>query len=137
MDHIKSLHAAGKIKDYQVLSKKQPHAARGQKKLKYGNKKTVVDGIEFDSMKEAKRFGDLMLMLKAGEIALFERQVEFELQVNGKKVASYIADFVYLDMATGEKAVEDVKSVATRKLPVYRLKKKLMKSIHGIEIREV
>lgn len=106
-----------------------------KRKPKYGNKKTVVDGIEFDSKKEAKRYGELKLLLKAGNIGLLQWQVDYELVVNGKIVAKYRADFVYIE--NGQTVVEDVKSEATRKLPVYRLKKKLMKEIYSIEIREV
>jgi hypothetical protein len=50
-------------------------------------------------------------------------------------VCKYISDFVYLE--NGQKIVEDVKSEYTRKLPVYRLKKKLVKAVHGIDIKEV
>ena len=47
----------------------------------------------------------------------------------------YVADFVYQEK--GQLVVEDVKSKMTRNLPVYRLKKHLMKSVHGLEIREI
>lgn len=106
------------------------------KKNKYGNKKTVVDGIKFDSAKEAKRYGELKMLLKAGVIGLLQLQVVYELKVNDKRVCKYIADFEYIIVKTGETVTEDVKSEATRKLPVYRLKKKLMKQVHGIEIKE-
>lgn len=102
---------------------------------KYGNKETEIDGIKFDSAKEAKRYVELRYLLKAGEIKYLERQVEFELQVNGEKVASYYADFVY--ERDGKMIVEDVKSRFTKGLPVYRLKKKLMLQCHNIEIQEV
>ena len=116
-----------------------PHlfALKDKKKSKYGNRKTVVDGIEFDSEKEAKRYGELIIRRKAGEIGMLELQVVYELVVNGELVCKYEADFVYVEMATGEKIVEDVKSPATRKIAKYRLKKKLMKSIYGITISEV
>lgn len=128
-----------------ACAKRNPHlfekgtANQGtpSKKLKYGNKKTEIDGIKFDSKKEAKRYGELMMMLKVGEIGLLERQVVFELKVEGKRVCKYIADFAYTVQETGLKVVEDVKSVATRKLPLYMLKKKLMKQVHGIEIKEI
>lgn len=107
------------------------------KKAKYGNKKVEVDGEMFDSQKEAKRWGELKLLLKAGAIGMLQRQVVYELKVNDKRVCKYVADFVYLDSKTGETVVEDVKSSYTRKLPVYRLKKKLMKSLLNIEIKEV
>jgi hypothetical protein len=107
------------------------------KKSKYGNKKTVVDGIKFDSAKEAKRYGELKMLLKAGHIGLLQLQVVYRLEVDGKLICKYVADFEYIQVNTGETVVEDVKSAATRKLPVYRLKKKLMKELLGIEIKEV
>lgn len=101
-----------------------------KKKSKYNNQKTEVDGILFDSKKEAARFGELKLLLKAGIIGLLERQVTYELG----NIARYIADFRYIDVKTGETIVEDVKGVKT---PVYKLKKKMMKSMYGITIKEV
>lgn len=122
-----------------ACAKRNPHlfTEPEKKKSKYGNKKTEVDGIKFDSKKEAKRYGELMILLKAGEIGLLERQVVFELKIGEKRVCKYIADFVYTDQKTGERIVEDVKSEATRKLRLYRLKKKLMQEIIGIKIKEV
>ena len=105
------------------------------KRPKYGNRKVTVGDITFDSAKEAKRWGELQFMVKAGEIKNLERQVRFPIIVNGMKVCTYIADHVYDEMAG--RVVEDVKSEFTRKDPVYRLKYKLMKACHGIDIREV
>lgn len=102
-------------------------------KSKYRNKKTEVDGIIFDSIKEANRYKELSLLLKAGEIGMLERQVKFKLTDN----ISYVADFVFIEIHSGNKIIEDVKSSYTKKLPVYRMKKKLMKSILGIDIQEV
>jgi len=103
--------------------------------MKYKNVKTTVDGIAFDSQKEAKRFGDLKLMQKAGEISDLTLQPKFDIVINGVKVCSYVADFSYIE--NGVKVVEDVKSEVTRKLPTYRLKNKLMRAVHGIAIREI
>jgi hypothetical protein len=118
---------AGKLIDAKPKDKK--------KKLKYGNKKTTVDGIVFDSKKEAERYQDLILAMKYKKISALQLQIKFPLIVNDQIVANYIADFVYLD-ESGKKIVEDVKSEITRKNPVYRLKLKLMKAIYGIEIKE-
>lgn len=130
---LQELVRAGKIRGYTMPGGTKP----APKASKYGNKKIEVDGIVFDSKKEAKRYGELRLLLKAGKIGLLRRQVEYKLEVNGEKVASYVADYVYFDLSTGQEVVEDVKSTETRKLRVYRLKKKLMKSIYGITIKEV
>lgn len=103
------------------------------KKSKFGNKKKEVDGLIFDSQKEAKRYSELKLLLKAGEIGLLELQVDFELNEGGTHSLKYIADFVYLDARTGEKIVEDCKGYRTS---IYKKKRRLMKKIYGITIKE-
>lgn len=129
---LEQLKADELIRDYKVST---AQVSKDRKRSKYGNKKTEIDGIIFDSAKEAKRYVELRYLLKAGELKYLERQVEFELQVNGEKVASYFADFVY--GKNGKMIVEDVKSRFTKGLAVYRLKKKLMLQCHGIQIQEV
>lgn len=129
--HIKGLLSSGKIRGYQM-----PAVNTRKKKSKYRNKKNTVDGIEFDSKKEATRYGQLKIMEKAGKISQLKLQKEYQLTSNGKKVASYFADFVYRDI-NGKTIVEDVKSDVTKKLPIYRLKKKLMKICFDITIVEV
>ena len=107
-----------------------------QKSSKYHNEPIVVDGIRFDSRKEARRYRNLQVAEQAGVISDLRRQVRYDLHaVGGLKVATYVADHVYTQ--DGHTVVEDVKSVATRKLPMYRLKKRWMAAEHGIEIMEV
>lgn len=108
---------------------------------KYGNKKTVVDGITFDSMKEANRWAELKLLERAGEIQNLQRQVPFVLipkQVRNGKVVErpviYKADFVYTE--SGQEVVEDVKSPIT-KTKEYILKRKLLLWQFGLQIKEV
>lgn len=103
--------------------------------MKYRNTKTVIDGVTFDSKKESARYSDLKLMHRAGAITDLTLQPKFDIVINGQKVCSYIADFSYVE--NGVTVVEDVKSEMTRKLPTYRLKKKLMKAVHNIEVREI
>lgn len=101
---------------------------------KYGNIKTVTsDGIKHDSIKEANRWCDLLLLQRAGVIQDLQRQVKFELipKQEGERPVYYIADFVYIE--NGKRVVEDVKGHRT---DVYKLKKKLMLYIHGIRIKE-
>jgi len=93
----------------------------------------TVDGIKFDSRKEARRYRELTLLAAAGELRDLKLQVPFDIVVNGKKVCSYRADFTYTDKA-GQFVVEDAKGFKT---PEYRLKKKLLDACLGIEIREV
>lgn len=106
---------------------------------KYGNRKIIRDGIEFDSIKECQRYCELKLMQRAGVISDLQMQVSFELipsqRIDGKvaeRAVNYIADFVY--QQNGQKVVEDTKGYKT---PEYIIKRKLMLHIHGIRIREI
>ena len=103
---------------------------------KYRNKRTEVDGLVFASQKEALRYQELKLLERAGEIFNLMWQRPFQIEVNGVKICKYVADFTYSEKG-GWYVTEDIKSDVTRKLPAYRLKKKLMLAVHGIEIREV
>lgn len=116
--------------------------ANRNRQSKYGNQKVELDGHKFDSKKEARRYAELKLMEKAGEIKDLELQKPYVIQPsffdrNGKRQTAikYIADFVYVNKG-GETIIEDVKSPATRKDKVYRMKKKMMAYI-GLEITEV
>lgn len=106
---------------------------------KYGNRKVIRDGIEFDSVKECQRYCELKLMQRAGLITDLQMQVSFELipsqRIAGKVVeraCSYIADFVY--QQDGQTVVEDTKGFKT---PEYIIKRKLLLWVHGIRIREI
>ena len=106
---------------------------------KYYNKKTVYNGITFDSKKEADRYVVLTLLQKAGKISDLEVQVPFELipsqKVDGLTVERpcvYKADFVYRE--NGKLVVEDTKGVKTKD---YVIKRKLMLQVFGIQIREI
>lgn len=117
--------------EYKEMFKKKPKSA-SKNRGKFNNIKTFYDGKKFDSKKECERYKEL----KQKKVADLKCQVKFPIQINSVKVCSYIADFTYLDHK-GNMVVEDVKSEMTRKLPVYRLKKKLMKAVYGVEIKEV
>ena len=119
---------------------------------KYRNKKVIVNGISFDSRKEAKRYSELLLLEKSGQIHDLQTQVKFvlipkqysktEFTKAGKpKVAesecSYYADFCYV-ASGGEYVVEDVKGYkGGGAYNIYKIKKKLMLYVHGIEVKEV
>ena len=105
-----------------------------QKRSKYGNTKTEINGEVFDSAKEADRYVKLLLLQKVGEIGLIKRQVEYELNPGGTHSLKYIADFTYMVVKSGETIVEDVKGFRTRE---YLRKRRLMKKVHGIIIKEV
>lgn len=109
---------------------------------KYGNRKVQTPDGVFDSQKEFRRWQELKLMQRAGEIGNLHRQTPFGLipsqRINGKLVergVTYYADFTYITK-DGQFVVEDAKSPATR-TQVYRIKKKLMLHVHGIQITEV
>ena len=105
---------------------------------KYGARKVTVDGIEFDSRREASRYSELLVMQRSGVIRDLQRQEEFTLipKCGKERAAKYHADFSYIDTATGKKVVEDVKSRAT-KTKDYVLRRKLMNWRYDIQIQEV
>lgn len=126
-------------------------------KLKYGSKKTILDGIAFDSKKEANRWAELKILEKAGKIEDLRRQVKFVLipaqyedstevyqrgankgkPKKGKLIeheAAYIADFVYRDKENDRTVVEDTKGFKTKD---YILKRKLLLERYKIRIQEV
>lgn len=125
------------------------------RRSKYGNRKTVANGIEFDSQKEARRYQELLLLERSGKISNLRLQVKYvliptqrapslEVYKSGPKKGmrkpgkvlenecAYIADFVYTQ--DGSEIVEDAKGMRTS---VYRIKRKLMLERYGIQINEV
>lgn len=110
------------------------------KRSKYGNKKTVLGNVMYDSQKEANRAFELGLLLKAGEIKNLERQKRFEIvpKTETERAVFYVADFCYLEVKTNKMIVEDVKSPATKKNKEYIIKRKLFKYLYkNYEFREV
>lgn len=103
------------------------------KRQKYGNKRVVVDGMKFDSQHEADVYQGLMALVKQGELKCVCRQVKFDLPGG----IQYIADFVTILPDMRIEAVIDAKSEITKKNRVYINKKKQMKAVWGIEIKEV
>ena len=99
---------------------------------KYQAKPTIQDGHRFASLREARVYQDLKLQERAGAISHLELQPRYTLVVNDHHVGSYFADFRYLE--NGVTVVADAKGVHT---PIYRLKKKLMLALYGIEITEL
>jgi len=107
---------------------------------KYRNVRVKLDGYAFDSKKEANRYLQLLMRQRIGEISGLQIHPRFRLEVKGEKVCDYCADFQYYvchtDIKGSTLVVEDVKSTPT-KTRLYGLKKKLMRSLLGIEIKEV
>lgn len=118
--------------------------------MKYGAKKVQIDGIVFDSKKEATRYCELKLMERAGQIKNLELQKPFELIPSQREPSTmsktgkeklgrvienpvrYVADFVYME--NGKTVVEDTKGFRTKD---YVIKRKLMLYVYGIRIKEV
>lgn len=109
---------------------------------KYRAIKTTVDGVTFDSKAEARRYSDLKLLERIGNISKLELQPEFPLAIGDKPVlirsagfpngrrAKYIADFGYVDHC-GARIIEDVKGMDT---PESRLKRAIVEAQYGIRI---
>lgn len=107
---------------------------------KYHSRKITIDGITFDSVREAKRYRDLSLLQRAGEISDLRTQVKYTLIPGQKKPSggmerpvTYTADFVYKDK-DGKEIVEDTKGMRTQQ---YIIRRKLMLWVCGIEVQEV
>lgn len=105
---------------------------------KYRNRPTIVDGVRFASKAEARRWDELRMLEKAGEITDLKRQVAYPLYVNDLLVGSYVSDFDYLrieDASDGgrrvRRVVEDVKGVQT---PLFRLKAKMFEAFYSFPI---
>ena len=98
---------------------------------KYGAKKVTVGGITYDSKNEYNRECELKVQQKAGIIKDLKRQVTFSLDVNDEHVCNYKADWTYTIVDGGIEVVEDFKGFVTE---VFRLKRRLMKACHGIDV---
>ena len=112
-------------------------------KTKYGSRKDTRGELRFDSQKEARRYDELMVMLRTGIISDLRLQPQFTLQESyvtetGERIRAirYTADFSYIREVSGEKIVEDVKSGPTR-TKEYLRNRKFMRSMYGIDVREV
>jgi hypothetical protein len=106
-----------------LKSKRQPRVKNAKRK--------EVNGLWFDSTREARRWQDLELMQRAGRISDLRRQVPFPITVNGKLITVYNADFCYLQ--DGNEVVEDAKGWRSE---IYILKRKLVSAVYGFQIKE-
>jgi len=111
-----------------------------RRQTKYFNRPVILDGIKFQSIKEADYYCELKLMVWSGAVVDFKRQVPYELipaQYIGKKCVEqgvkYYADFV-VSYPDGRQEVVDIKGMRTYP---YILKRKMMLFFHGIRIKEI
>lgn len=103
------------------------------RRSKYGAVKTTVDGIEFHSKAEAKRYTELKLLQRGGYIRQLELQPVYQIVINQKPVCKVILDFRYFEGQ--ERVVEDVKG---RDNPLSRLKRRLVEACYpGTKVRVV
>jgi hypothetical protein len=145
VEMLEKMKQEGKISGYNLTQTKPKEKP---KQSKYRNKKVVMDFgdeiVKFDSQKEAKRFGELLIESRQGFISNLQRQVKYPLMVKGQPICMYIADFTYTDK-NGIDVVEDVKGKYTdkrgkikyRTTAEYRIKEKMMMAIYGIKITKV
>ena len=116
----------------------------GEPKNKFNAVKKVVDGIKFASTREADRYRELKLLVRAGKIRDLEVQpaytlvksVKYKNAKSRKPAMKYTADFRYWDIEKGELVVEDVKSKATAKETDYIMRRHMMLAFHDIEVLE-
>lgn len=102
---------------------------------KFGAKRTVVDGITFDSKREAAYYCELKLREKAGEVSDVEMQRPFALVAGaGQLVGTYRADFTFHDHVSGSWRVIDVKGHDTA---LSRFKRKFVEALHGVKVEVV
>ncbi|MDX1158429.1 DUF1064 domain-containing protein [Sinorhizobium medicae] len=101
---------------------------------KYRNKKTTVDGVKFDSKREAEFYSSLKQLERAGQVYEVELQKPYALTVNGQLVCTYKADFAFYDAIQKRNRVVDIKGVATRD---FNIKRKLMRAIYGIDVEVI
>lgn len=113
------------------VSMARPIRLTRPKLAKYRSKRTVIDGHSFASKKEMRRYGELKLLEGAGEISRLWYQHRLPIHVCGELVCTYVADFTYEQ--AGKSVIEDCKGFRT---PVFKLKKRLVKAVYGIEILE-
>ena len=98
---------------------------------KYNAKRTVVDGITFDSRKEARRYGELKLLEKAGEIIYLKTHPSFPIVIDGKNICVVELDFSYSLRHSPVEVYEDVKGFDT---PMSKLKRKMVEAAYGFKV---
>lgn len=104
------------------------------KRAKYGNRKVMIDGILFDSKREAAYYSELKIREKAGEVTGVEMQRPFTILINGFLVGTYRSDFAFWDVLADRFRVIDVKGMDT---PLSKFKRKCVKAQYGINVEIV
>lgn len=133
-EYRETIRTRGKAQPARVTAKTQAKSvscpATGIKSSnKYKANKTIINGVQFDSKKEAQLYVKLVSLQNKGIISGLERQKRFEVipKTKTERAAYYVADYFFQEVATGQWVVADCKSPITKRLPAYVLKRKLMK----------
>jgi hypothetical protein len=95
----------------------------------------TLDGVEFASKLEMKRYAELKMLLRAGEILDLELQPEFRVSINGQHFCTYTADYAYTEKE--QRVIEELKSSGTAKDAAYRLRKKAAELFYGVKVRVI
>jgi hypothetical protein len=108
---------------------------------KFGAKKTIIDGISFDSIKEGNYYSQLLQLKKAknenDRVIEIELQPRFDIKINDKNIGFYKADFG-ITFADGTKKIIDVKGLKKGSAyQLFKLKKKIVEALYNIEIIEI
>lgn len=102
---------------------------------KYLNKKPdAIDGIRFDSLREAEHYANLKILQSARQILDLECHPRYPIVINGEKICTVELDFRFKDVRCGTIRVQDVKGFDTA---LSRLKRRLVKAVHGVEVEVV
>ena len=116
-------------KEFREQQAKQP-----KRRNKFNAKRTELDGIVFDSQRESQYYALLKRREKLGEVSGVELQQPYALTIDGQLICTYRADFSFDDLVERRHRVVDTKGVIT---PEFRIKQKLMKAIHNIDVEVV
>ena len=105
------------------------------KRSKYGATKTMIDGIVFDSKREAAYYSELKIREKAGEVSGLALQRAFPIIINGQSVGKFLSDFAFIDHTQEDRLrVVDVKGYDT---PLSRFKRKCVEAFYQIKVEIV
>jgi hypothetical protein len=105
------------------------------KRSKYGATKTMIDGIVFDSKREAAYYSELKIREKAGEVSGMALQRPFPIIINGQSVGKFLSDFAFIDHTQEDRLrVIDVKGFDT---PLSRFKRKCVEAFYQIKVEVV
>jgi hypothetical protein len=133
LQHLQSLKLPKHISDQVAAGFALCEVVKQRSKSKFNNEPVIIDGIWFQSKSEGRRYTELKLLQKAGEVISFKRQVSYIVVDLDKKKHRYKLDFL-VKWSNGSTTYEDVKGFKTS---TYELKKSLMEEKHGITITEI